>query len=94
MPTFDCPLNEAGILESPELAAGCARARRRLARYLADVVSTIGIEIQQPEDPAPDGRPAKQNSGRVIDTILVTLYIFTEGSRSDEDGGLIYYRYL
>ena len=26
--------------------------------------------------------------------ILVTLYIFTEGSRGDEDGELIYFRYL
>jgi len=26
--------------------------------------------------------------------ILVTLYIFTDGSHADEDGELIYYRYL
>jgi hypothetical protein len=26
--------------------------------------------------------------------ILMTLGIFTEGSRAGEDGGLIYYRYL
>jgi hypothetical protein len=28
------------------------------------------------------------------EAILVTVYIFTEGSHADEDGGLIYYRYL
>jgi len=34
------------------------------------------------------------NSGQAKAAILVTLYIFSEGSRGGEDGELIYYRYL